>query len=292
MRTAFLCAAMALLVAASAAMASEPWHRHYERGLEHIQEGRGTSAIEALERALALKEGPELRAVIEGARYVDYLPHLYLAIAHHMAGDPGAARSRLRLSMDVGMAAQSAVGGRLLEAYAHLLGVDEDVIGPREPQAEPPAQAPSRLPTYRDFDPRPPVLTESELEEVKREVLSRCGLTSSRRAAQLPWYYHWELGLELARRGDPQRALDALLVAAQRRGESRRGARMYGMWFTDYLPYFQIARLHVELGNWHCAADALRRSQEKGEVPPTANEYPELLELLDEVRAQTGLRNS
>ena len=30
------------------------------------------------------------------------------------------------------------------------------------------------------------------------------------------------------------------------------------MWFTDYRPYFEIARLHAHLGNWDCVVDALR----------------------------------
>lgn len=148
------------------------------------------------------------------------------------------------------------------------------------------------LPGYRDFEPQPPVLSDEQLQEVEREVLRRCGLDGATPARQAPWYFHYELGLELARRGDPQRALDALLEATERREASKRGARMYGMWFTDYLPYFQIARLHVVLGNWSCAADALRRSEEEGEVSPETREYPELLELLDEVRAQTGIRDS
>lgn len=37
--------------------------------------------------------------------------------------------------------------------------------------------------------------------------------------------------------GDAQRALNSFTVGAKIRQESKRGKRMYGMWFIDYLPY-------------------------------------------------------
>jgi hypothetical protein len=60
---------------------------------------------------------------------------------------------------------------------------------------------------------------------------------------------------------------------------------MYGVWFTDYLPYLQIARLHVRLGNWACARDALRVSQELKEVTKKDREFHEFEELQQEALA-------
>ena len=74
------------------------------------------------------------------------------------------------------------------------------------------------------------------------------------------------MGLELAERGDAQRAVDSLMAAAERKPLPRQYARMYGMWFTHYRPYLELANSHVALGNWDCARAALDLSRETGEA--------------------------
>jgi hypothetical protein len=118
--------------------------------------------------------------------------------------------------------------------------------------------------SYREFPRRPPVLSDVEAERLSHQVMARCGLTPD--ASHLPWYYFYELGLALEKRGDAQRALDAFVEATDRRPQPERRALMYGMWYIDYLPYFAIAKLHHELGNTSCAWDALRLSRQYGEV--------------------------
>ena len=88
-----------------------------------------------------------------------------------------------------------------------------------------------------------------------------------------PWYFHYELGRDLYRRGDPQRALDALIEAATLRADPGHGARIYGMWFMDYLPYLEIARAHARLGNWDCAQNALEYSRQAKEVSERDKEF-------------------
>jgi hypothetical protein len=56
------------------------------------------------------------------------------------------------------------------------------------------------------------------------------------------------------------------------------------MWFMDYLPYLQIARAHTRLGNRECALDALRLSQELGEVSPDDRDVAELEGLLADLK--------
>jgi hypothetical protein len=87
------------------------------------------------------------------------------------------------------------------------------------------------------------------------------------------------------KRGDPQRALDALVAATDRRSLPQRGARMYGMWFTDYHPYLEIAAAHVQLGNWSCAFDALSLSRQLGEVAGGDEELGRFIRLSDETAA-------
>lgn len=100
--------------------------------------------------------------------------------------------------------------------------------------------------------------------------------------AGAPWYAHYELGLEVARKGDPQRALPLFLEAIERRPDPQRRARMYGMWLIDYYPYFHVARSHMKLGNWDCARDALEISTRLKEITPGTPEYSEFFALKSE----------
>lgn len=252
-------AAVALvLVAAPPAAASDvpSWHTRYERGVALVQDGKGVEARAALEEALRLRPAEALRVPTDGLRYVDYLPHVYLAAACHLAGDGAAARRHLAEAERSGVAAQSEAGARLLAAYQLLL-----VGAPEEPPA---AAAPAVHAGFRDYTRKPAVLSEEETKKLQQQVLQRCRIPSTG-SERWPWYYYYELGSELSRRGDHQRALDALVEAVNRRPEPQHYARIYGMWFVDYVPYVQIARAHLRLGNKECAADALRLSESLGE---------------------------
>jgi tetratricopeptide (TPR) repeat protein len=142
--------------------------------------------------------------------------------------------------------------------------------------------------TYKDFERRPTVLSETELERLKTAVMSRCHVPEGTDLAKAPWYFHYELGLELEKKGDPQRALDAFIAALDRRSSPQQGARMYGVWFIDYLPYFEIAKAHAALGNWECAADALRISADKKETQEGDKRFEEFLELTEETHLRAG----
>lgn len=144
-----------------------------------------------------------------------------------------------------------------------------------------PSPRPSAAPrSFRDYPRRPVVIGETEYARLRSEVLRRCQLRPETDSASAPWYFHYELGKALEGQGDPQRALDAFVEAALRRERSAREARIYGMWFTDYYPYFHIARQHARLGNWECAEDALRVSQREGEMKAREREIAELRALV------------
>jgi len=225
----------------------------YRQGVALIEAGKPAEARVELERALAA-------APREAA---DYFPHLYLAIACHMTGDTQAAKRHLAASEAAGVAEKSDTGRRLLAAERLLLG---------------------EATSFRSYPRRAPRLSADELSRIRRDVLSRCRLPAESKAAEAPWYFHYELGLSLAEHGDPQRALDALIDSVDRRPEPQRKARLYGMWFLDYLPYIQIAKAHAQLGNKACALDALRLSQELGEVAPGERELLELKSLLGDLQ--------
>ncbi|HUO85168.1 MAG TPA: hypothetical protein VM534_08650 [Thermoanaerobaculia bacterium] len=257
-----------LLVLSIGVGAEEPasWYKAYEEGIRLLQQGKAAGARASLELALELRSTEGLRIATTPGRYLDYVPHVYLSVAAHMTGDVAEARRQLRLAEQSGIALESEAGRSLLESMRHLLGEEQAVAIPAREG-------------YREFERKPVVLSSDEFEVLRRNVANRCGLPSETSVSLSPWYFHYELGLELARRGDPQRALDSLLEATERRPEPRRQARMYGMWFIDYTPYFQIAKVHAELQNYACARDAMEISERLGELRPDSPLYSEWQEL-------------
>ena len=256
MAAALLCGITAALPTSAGGAAQDlPWYEHYELALQAIEERRATAAIDHLEQAIAQRPDPELRAPTTGVRYVDYLPYAYLAVAHYLAGDIEESRGNLERSRRAGVALGSEEGARLLAAHEVL--VDRRARSTGE-------QSTDATRSYRDYQPPPPKLSEQEAERIRNEVAMRCGVTRS--SHRLPWYYYYELGLALRARGDSSRALEALIDATDRRPVPKQRAFMYGMWFIDYLPYFEIAKLHRELGNLECARDALLLSEAYGEA--------------------------
>lgn len=267
----------ALMSAAVVAAAELPWYQSYERGVAAVERGEGATAIPLLEAAISERPQEALKVRTHGVHFVDYLPHLYLAYAHWLAGNALSARRGLAESDRQGVARQSEPGRELAGALRTLLREPAPVPTP-EQTAEP---APAR---FRLFPHRSPTLSEDEYRRLEAEVMASCGIDPASPLTIAPWYFHYELALALDRRGDPQRALEALLVSTQRRPQPQRQARLYGMRFSDYVPYFWIAREHARLGNWECVIDALRVSSENGEVSERDPEYAEYMALVEEAK--------
>lgn len=107
-------------------------------------------------------------------------------------------------------------------------------------------------------------LSSGEADALRRKVLVQCGLVDSHNL--LPWYFHFAYAQALLDAGDAQRAIAHLSKSIDLKPEPRAHKRTYGMWFTDYLPYFQLAEAHARLDNWPCAERAMRLSRLKGET--------------------------
>jgi tetratricopeptide (TPR) repeat protein len=272
-----------VVLSAGAPVAEQPWYSLYDEGVRLVERGRCDEAARVLERAAAARPEEGLRVPTDGLHYVDYLPHLYLAIASHCAGDVASARSHLEAARTSGVAARSEIGASLLDAYAILLREEQAAVAAPGPAAPRPEGR-----SFKLFERRSPVLSEAEVDRIRAEVMLRCGMQPSATGSSAPWYFHYEVGQEMSRRGDPQRALDAFLESLDLRPDPQRQARMYGMWFTDYLPFFSIAREHARLGNWECVRDALDFSERSGEVTPLSAEYGEFRALVDEARQRAG----
>ena len=253
---------LAFLAAALSAPAAE-WYEHYEKGVRLIERGEAEGARGALRAAVAARAEEGVQVPTGPQQYIDYLPHLYLAIASQMLGDVDVARKELALAETSGMAARSEVGRPLLVAYQLLLRGD----------------AAGKYPRYAVYEQKPPTLTEAEFHVLRNDVLSKCDLPLDTQLKNAPWYANYELGLQLERKGDYSRALTHFIDAVAHRPNPQKQARMYGMWLIDYYPYFHIARSHVRLENWQCAKNALDISQRLGEIPANAPEINELASL-------------
>jgi hypothetical protein len=254
--------AAALLFVASTASAAT-WYEQYEKGIRLIEQGRGDEAREALASALASRKTEGLQVPTAQQQYIDYLPHLYLAIANQMAGDVDKAREELALAETSGVASKSEVGRPLLVAYELLLRGDGG----------------GKYPRYAVYEKKAPTLSDAEFSILRNDVLEKCDLPLDTKLGSAPWYANYELGLQLERKGDYSRALTHFIDAVAQRPDPQKQARMYGMWMIDYYPYFHIARSHVRLENWQCAKNALEISQRLGEIPGGAAEINELLSL-------------
>lgn len=106
-------------------------------------------------------------------------------------------------------------------------------------------------------------LQSGEADALRHKVLVQCGLVGTRNV--LPWYFHFAYAQALLEAGDARRAVVELSESINLRPEPRARKRTYGMWFTDYLPYFQLAEAHAKLDNWPCAEHALQLSRSTGE---------------------------
>lgn len=256
--------ALCLLAATPATAAT--WYEHYEKGVRAIERGDPAAARTSLEAALAARAAEGVQLATGPQQYIDYLPHLYLAIAHQMSGEIELAQKELARAETSGMASKSEVGRPLLIAYQLLLR----------------GGGTGRYPRYAEYERKPPVLSEAEFDLLRNDVLTRCNLPPDTKLSDAPWYANYELGLQLERKGDYPRALTHFIDAVANRPNPQKQARMYGMWLIDYYPYFHIARSHVRLENWDCAKNALEISERLGEIPRNAPELTEWLSLKSE----------
>lgn len=250
--------AISILLLAAPSPADGTWYERYAEGVRLIEQGKGAEALPHLDAAVAARADEGLQVPTGRGQYVDYMPHVYLAIANHMAGDVARARRELQLAETSGVAAKSEVGSSLLGAYELLL-----------------RDSSSTRPLYSVYEAKEPVLTREEFNLLRDDVLRKCDLPSNTNLKEAPWYANYELGLELERKGDSPRALSHFIDAVAKRPNPARRARMYGMWLIDYYPYFHIARAHVRLQNWDCAKNALDISTRLRELPTNAPESHE-----------------
>jgi hypothetical protein len=145
-------------------------------------------------------------------------------------------------------------------------------------------------PSLRDLKRQPFLLSETEVAKIKEEIRTRCHLAEGREISY-PWYYHYELGLAMQKRKDWQRALDSMTESLERRERPQKFTRIYGMWFIDYFPYYNIGLAHYHLRNWKCATQSFRLSQMLEDIPTNSVQFYRLRELDSEAEQQLRTEN-
>jgi len=234
---------------------SDPCEIAYLSGLEFFQQGDPQEASESFFSAIRLAPQPTTEPA-------EYIPYLYLSVAYYESGHMRQARDALIQSQVYGVAAETETGKQLLDRYAAKImsAPLEDPEFVTSPQSSPVAN-----PTY--------LLSDNEVELIRAQVLDRCAISSKLANNKLPWYFHYEFGMDLMKAGDAQRAIEAFQMGANVREDPSRNKRMYGMWYIDYLPYYQLALAHSKLGEWESARDAIETSENFGEFSPSDPDY-------------------
>lgn len=263
---------LSVVLGSAQAETPDPCQVAYLAALEQFERGEMQSASELFNQAIKIAPAPE-------AEPVEYLPYIYLSAAEFEMGHTLEARDALIQSQVFGVAAQTDTGQKLLERYAAKImsaPLGEAAYVSR-PQASPAEGALTSL-------------SDSEVELIRTQVLRRCALSSRIAENKLPWYFHYEFGVDLLNAGDAGRAVEAFVMGANVREDPSRGKRMYGMWYIDYLPYYQIALAHSRLGDWESAFDALQTSESLGEFSPDDPDYESFSSLSHLIRS--NLENS
>jgi len=109
-------------------------------------------------------------------------------------------------------------------------------------------------------------LSTGEIEALSRKVEIQCGLREGGNRHLYPWYFHYSLARELLDHEDFRHAREALSQSLAKRARPSETARMYGMWFIPYRPYFELGLANYRLGDYRCAATAFRLSRRLGEL--------------------------
>jgi hypothetical protein len=227
----------------------------YEKALQRIEEQEYSVAMEFLKEAIELRPAPGVQVPTSTLRYLDYLPYLFLGIAAAELEEPDLATQYLDLSTSYGAVIQSQGGQALLKRYRLQLA-NKKVL--QDPIADPSAG-----------------LSQEEFEKLEIEIVSRCNLDSSKPRNAYPWYFDYELGLELLKHDDPARALESFLASLGKKDQPQDMARIYGMWYMKYAPFYNIGLAHYELGNYACMRDAFDTSKALNELEVDDESYKE-----------------
>lgn len=248
----------------------------YRNGLAQLQRGETLAASESFYQAIALAPTPQSGPDA-------YLPYVNLSISLFESGQTRAARDALIQSQVYGVAANTEEGRALLDRYAaDIMSAPLDssklaLLPPAKPAPQP-AIAKAAKPKVEQKEHNTGAVAtmasvDSEVVADDDSTVRRCAATITRTDDKLPWFFYYQCGVELLKAGNAEMAVSAFEMGALAHEDPRRGKRMYGMWYIDYLPYYQMALAHSQLGNWESANAAIKSSETYGEFSPGDPDY-------------------
>lgn len=248
-----------------------PWRANYEKGLQLIAQGNYEGAVNYLKMAVA--DRPISEIIQDEKESFEYLPYLQLGICYVNLKRPQLASEYFELENSLLPIERSTGGKELMKEYMEKLEH-------HEPQTRGVQTAEQ---TMRSYQKKPYLLSNLQVEKLKEDIRTRCSLPKASDESY-PWYFHYELGKELEHKGDWQRALESFIHALDHREQPRRSSRIYGMWFVDYYPYYNIGLAHYRLQNWKCADNAFQLSLMYEDIPPDSPENSKLQAMKMEVQ--------
>jgi tetratricopeptide (TPR) repeat protein len=257
------------------AIADEPvWRGNYGKGLQFISQGNYDDAIAYLKMAVADKPISEI--VQDASGTVEYLPYLQLGISYFHLGKIQLATEFLELENSLSAINKSKSGQDLLNDYRTKVAKSRNTNNGQDAEQG-----------IRSFNKKAYLLPEEVVTQLKEDIRQRCNLPKADERTY-PWYYHYELGLVLKKKNDWQRALDSFISALDFRDRPQKFSRIYGMWFIDYYPYYNIGLAHYHLRNWKCAEDSFRLSQMLEDLPSGSAEHKSMEQMKSEVERNLG----
>ncbi len=218
----------------------------YQQAVQAVQDQRWSEAIGYLEESL-LQAPP--RPGDAGQAAAGYVPYLYMAYVYARLGRTDAAEAFYRLAQRLGGYEHRPE----LRAYAASI-----------------EQALKRPPETREDESAPSVFYRDQAAEEP----AGCEVPPARDPYNLPWYFHYALGKELFERGQYREALRSLRRALLLNPRPETQARTYGMWHTEYRPYYYMTQAFLKVGQRDCAVEAARESLRFREIAPTDSLYP------------------
>ncbi len=114
-------------------------------------------------------------------------------------------------------------------------------------------------------------------------LVPQAGLLSQ----SVTWYSAYESALKDIAAGRWEQSVKNLSQALELKPEPELNARTYGVWRSDYFPYYNMGLAHFNMGDYRRALEFFDRSLQAGAI----KRQPELLEQLSSYRQTAAARN-
>ena len=242
------------MLAGSLMGTDDGWLLNYRKGVSEREKGGCSAAAFYFLEALKEHPAPQASVKLDAVATVDYMPRLLLADCLCRMGE----RDLAAKYMDEAAAEKELKTAASVEMTA---SVERCLAG------------------------RPPAVS-GKRREVLEQVQARCGLAEDKVKTLYPWYFDYEVSQEFLKMGEYEAGVQYLYRALDKKTTPQERVRLYGMWFSDYHPYFLLAQAFYHMGSYACAEEALGQSLKQEDLPdssPEQRERDRMLKDLEEI---------